>query len=148
MNLFDRMIDAFSEKDLRRRIRCVVAIGLSLSILTVAGAYKFANMICTIDADGMALLLPDGNISISLTDEKAVLLSASTPLDALLITTDGGEVMIKMKIISIDPDTKEVTARTSDLPKSITPNSHFRVTIVLDRQPYWKLLWGAGDKAL
>jgi len=148
MSLFDKIIDGFSKKDLKHRVKGVIAIGLAISLITVAGAYKFATTICTIDAEGTATLLSDSKIEITIPAEKMLLISASKTLDIAIMISDDKEFPSTIEILSIDPKNATITARAKDLPREITPESHFRIRVILDKKPYWQLLWGSGNKAL
>ncbi len=148
MSLFDKIIDGFSKKDLKHRVKGVIAIGLAISLITVAAAYKFATTICTIDAEGTATLLSDGNIEITIPNEKVALISTSSAIDVVVTVPDGDPLSTTIEIVSIDPNGANITAQVKSLPKAITPESHFRIRVILDKKPYWQLLWGSGNKAL
>ena len=140
--LFDRFLESFSHKDLSRRVKGVVIIGIGLSLLIVAAGYIFLTSIHVLSVEGPAKWSPEGELKVTLDEKSIALLTTSDAFDAVLIAKGVRPVHTTLRPVSIEPTTDQLLAKVEDIPQDVREADHLEVQISVDRRPYWKMLWG------
>ncbi len=99
MNFFDRFIDAFSMKDLAKRVNGVIAFGMAIIVIASIGGYLFltSNFTSSIDC----VVTKDGAI---MDDRGDIAIEVSIDHDDLERLPEDGK--LKIDISSIDPKLK------------------------------------------
>lgn len=140
--LFDRFLESFSHKDLSRRVKAVVIIGIGISLLIVAAGYVFLTSIHVLSVRGPATWSPEGELEITLDEKSIALLTASDTFDAVLMARGERPVHATLHPISIEPTTGQLLAKVEDIPQGVRDATSLEVQITVDKRPYWKMLWG------
>ena len=140
--LFDRFLESFSQKDLRSRVKAVVAIGAGVAILATVAGYAFLTSIHTLSVKGPAQWAPGGELEIILDEKSIALLTTRDTFDAILTAKGVKPVHATLHLISIEPTTGRLLVEALDIPEDVRDVDRFEARITIDKRPYWKLLWG------
>jgi len=144
MNIFDRFIDAFSARDLGKRVKLVIVFGLVLCLITGIGAYYFLTKDITISVGAVV----SGTKGTG--DDLAVMLSLDhddigrLPEDGNIVIEQESVVpslrLMNARIISIDPATGVIMVALSGNETSASLAGGTEIEIIISRAPLWEML--------
>ena len=146
MNIFDRLVDEFSIKDLRQRVWSVVVIGIAICALTLVVGYFFFRSTITIAASGTGIWSSSESniIDIQLDnigDVERVQNDLESPMTIEIETPGGGTTKTPVKMLSVDPQTHVVQVEAPEIEPETKTKNRFNVSVILVQKPYWQLLW-------
>lgn len=147
MSVFDKFLDAFSEKDLGRRIGSVIAIGIVICAVAAFLGYRLLMRNFAIGVDGVvntrgAVLEESGDISITVSIDHKDL--ERLPADGRVIIEDRGArpstLHQNARITSIDPETGVLKIAFTEPEAAVPISKGAEVKLVLFDAPLWRLL--------
>lgn len=145
MNRFDRMIENFSATALGTRVRAVVFLGLLLVVLAAAAGSWFLTGMHALTTEAVGHRLDEGGAELVVAPDDLVLIAQRPQHTAYLLQQKGAALPVTITTRSVDPGEERLHAAIDGLPAGTTLPEHFRLRIVLEEKPYWRLLWGSRD---
>lgn len=146
MNPFDRLISSFSSRDLKPRVRQVIAFGVSLSAAAIVGGAVFLSAMHERNIEGTAAFpLAAGAFNVQLDPLDAGLLRPFPRITVEFIASDGQRFRTEAEVISVAPQLGLAVIRAEHAPLDMAAEGRIRVKLILYEKPYWQFLWeGAG----
>ncbi len=141
-DLFDNLIDSFSSKDLRTRVRFVIAAGLIMMSAAFAGIYCLGSRVERISIPGSAQWGQGNALIISLSAEELQRVADLPEIAAEFLDPANGYVEVRMRVVSIDPASSVITLDGSTLPPKFKDLTRMNARLIVIQKPYWQMLWG------
>ena len=144
MNILDRFIEAFSARDLKSRVRGVIAFGLILMAATAAGGAWFMRGTHAITVEGTAVWgdAARGILTVTISAEDLDRIPPEETLAISCLWPNRAPITSRASIIDIEPSTKAMRLQIFDINSENRFPGRFSVQLILVEQPYWKMLWG------
>ncbi len=143
-SLFDRVLDNFSMKELSSRVTAVIAVGFLICAASAAALYLFLSSEESISISGVGSFEEAGShrVVVSLPADRLSLMEGRDEITVLLDEPANGPSEVEAKVLAINPSAPSVVIAPSSIPQGLIGAQSFDVTIVLVREPIWRLLWG------
>jgi hypothetical protein len=144
MSFFDDIVDNFSAKDLKSRVRWVVAMGFLLCAAAVVGLYFLLTSVKEISVSGVGRWLPgaDGVIEVAVDGSDLRKFANLDKVDIEVTDPAKGPVPAQAPIISLEPSPPAVRVDAEALPADMRNMEKMDVKLVLLKAPLWRILWG------
>lgn len=142
MNLFDRLLDTFSAKDLNKRVDMVVLSGIIAFLVAAAGGYLILTKNFSIGINGVVSDAQAGSEQINVSLDHADL--ERLPMESEIeveFKKNGQRLSYKTKITSIDPKTGVISIEPPNLTSGTDLTEHAEVELIISEGPLWKLLF-------
>ncbi|MFA4875276.1 MAG: hypothetical protein WC956_04625 [bacterium] len=141
-DIFDNLIDSFSSKDLRSRVRAVIAVGLAVMTLAAVGLYYLSAHRQTIAISGSAQWSQEDRLLISLSPEKLQRVADLSEISVEILDPAKGNIQARVRLLSIDPSSSTALIDASALPAELHRLTRMDVKLIVLEKPFWQLLWG------
>ena len=144
MNILDRFIDAFSARDLKSRVRGVIAFGLILMAAAAAGSVWFLRSTHAIVVEGTAVWSDAraGLLTATLSAADLDRIPPEEPLAVVCLAAGQDPARSPATILDLEPSTLTVRLQATEIPADRRSPGRFAVQLILVDEPYRKMLWG------
>ena len=144
MGVFDRIIDEFSAKDLRARVKGVMIFGAILVAIIAAGLAIVLLPTYTISIPGTARWQASAPSILEIAVEPGMLQKiVDQPSEKLeLLDPPRGRVTVDAALTGVDPQRNVAQFDGSGVPAGLRNLPHIDARIIVVRRPMWRLLWG------
>ena len=144
MNLLDSFVESFSARELKSRVRWVVALGIAIIAAASAAGYLFLSSGHSLSVEGAASRDPSrpGVIVAALSPRDFPRMTPGLSLSARFHPDAGIEAgRFAVSLLKTDPSKNEIELASPEFEKMPLKDGKFAVEIFLIDEPYWKLLW-------
>jgi hypothetical protein len=144
MNPLDRLIDVFSLKDLRSRVRTAIIAGFLLCAVMAAGLSWMLNLTQRIDLPVSVRWqsLQPATLIISLPPGGAARITDRDSIDLELLDPPNGRIRSTVPVLSLDPQTSLLIADGTTLSPSLQNLTRIDGWIVLLEEKYGTMMMG------
>lgn len=140
-DFFDNLIDNFSFKDLRTRVRAVIAAGLVIIFAAGVGLYFLAKRPQLIEFAASAQWIDEGQIKVQISSNEVQMILNRPEIDAEILNPPTGIVNAKLKIVSLDPAASILILDGAALPTDLHRLTRMDIKLIVLDKPFWQLLW-------
>lgn len=144
MGFIENLLDSFSSKDLKSRIRWVIAFGVLFCIIAAAGMYLVLvpPQRIAIQGTGRWETADPPVLSVSIDSGDLKKLANFTEIEVEALNPPKGLVEATCQLLSIEPAPPAVRLGASGLYETLRGLDKIEVNLVLMDVPLWKMLWG------
>lgn len=148
MDLFDQLIENFSEKSLHKRVWGVVIVGFAICILSGIGGFFFLTRVFTISVTGAGgwTATEPSILEVTLKRDDIERIQRETVLQALILPLDGDSYQTTVEIVAIDPASNVLKLDAPKVPAQFHELARFDVRLIIIQKPFWRFLWGENSE--
>ncbi len=143
MNAFERLIDFFSTQNRRARRAAVIVVGIIACTLLIGIGALFFTQTVDIDIEGIGRGRSPETIAVSLDDGDIIRIPITQrTVEVQRRKSDGWSPAVAARIEAIELTEPTVLLRLTESPEGFAETTPYRLRLILERKPFWKLLWG------
>ena len=144
MNLLDSFVESFSARELKSRVRWVVALGIAIIAAASAAGYLFLSSGHSLSVEGAASRDPSrrDTMAVSLSPRDFPRVTPGLSLSARMGPEAGIEAgRFAVSLLETNPSKNEIELASPEFERMPHMDGKFAIEIFLIDEPYWKLLW-------